>query len=27
VLHLPRGRGKADGLSRFRAIMMVPAGK
>jgi hypothetical protein len=25
VLHLPRGRGKADGLARFRAIMMVPA--
>jgi hypothetical protein len=26
VLHLPRGRGKADGLARFRAVMMVPAG-
>ena len=27
VLHLPPGRSKADGLARFRAIMMVPAGK
>jgi hypothetical protein len=27
VLHLPKGRGMGDGLARFRAIMMVPAGK
>jgi hypothetical protein len=26
VLHLPRGRGKADGLDRFRAVMMIPPG-
>jgi hypothetical protein len=27
VLHLPAGKGKADSLARFRAIMMVPAGQ
>jgi len=27
VLHLPRGGGKAEGLARFRAIMMVPGPK
>jgi hypothetical protein len=27
VLHLPRGKGKADGLERFRAILNLPAGK
>jgi hypothetical protein len=25
VLHLPRGRGKAEGLARFRAVMGLPA--
>lgn len=27
VLHLPVGQGKAEGLARFRAVLMVPAGK
>ena len=27
VLHLPRGKGKADGLARFRAILMIPPGQ
>jgi hypothetical protein len=27
VLHLPPGKGKADGLARFRSIMMVAKGK
>jgi hypothetical protein len=27
VLHLPEGKGKADALARFRAIMLVPADK
>jgi hypothetical protein len=27
VLHLPRGKGKEDGLQRFRTLMGVPAGK
>jgi hypothetical protein len=26
VLHLPRGKSKADGLARFRAIFAVPPG-
>lgn len=25
VLHLPRGKGKADGLARFRAVLQLPA--
>jgi hypothetical protein len=25
VLHLPRGKGKQDGLERFRAVLQVPA--
>lgn len=27
VLHLPQGKGKADALARFRAIMLVPPDK
>ena len=25
VLHLPRGRGKAEGLARFREVLGLPA--